>query len=89
MLRNLRMQSNFCDIRISTFWLTKCKISLSYFICCSINCLDNLYDKKRVELDMRAIELQKAEEECRRQMIIKDKEFNLAQVSFSLVCIYT
>nr|CAB3265577.1 pf-rib protofilament ribbon protein [Phallusia mammillata] len=40
---------------------------------------DNLYDKKRIELDQRGMELETSERECRRQIEISTKDFNLAQ----------
>lgn len=42
---------------------------------------DKLYDMKRVELDQRAIELDEAERECRRQIEKSRKDFNLAQAN--------
>jgi len=43
---------------------------------------DRLYDLKRVELDMRSMELENNERECRRRIEIANKNFNLNQVSF-------
>ncbi|CAK8689591.1 RIB43A-like with coiled-coils protein 2 [Clavelina lepadiformis] len=42
---------------------------------------DGLYDKKRIQLDQRAMELQASEEECRRQIAITTKSFNQAQIN--------
>ncbi|XP_078488172.1 protofilament ribbon protein [Ciona intestinalis] len=41
---------------------------------------DKLHDMKRIELDQRAMELETAERECRRQIEVTTKEFNLAQI---------
>ena len=43
---------------------------------------DKLYDLKRMEMDQRAIELQKAEEECRRAINSAVKDYNEALVYF-------
>lgn len=40
---------------------------------------DELYDKTRLELDQRAMELQRMEEETRRLVCMTTKEFNMAQ----------
>ncbi|XP_078529961.1 RIB43A-like with coiled-coils protein 2 isoform X1 [Lissotriton helveticus] len=42
-------------------------------------CADELYDKTRIELDQRAMELQRMEEETRRLVCMNTKEFNMAQ----------
>lgn len=42
---------------------------------------DRLYDLKTKELDQRAMELQQAEENCRRAINIATKDYNNAQVS--------
>ncbi|XP_069484279.1 RIB43A-like with coiled-coils protein 2 [Ambystoma mexicanum] len=42
-------------------------------------CADDLYDKTRIELDQRAMELQRMEEETRRLVCMTTKEFNMAQ----------
>jgi len=41
---------------------------------------DRLYDLKRIELDMRAMELEDADRECRRRIEIANKNFNLKQL---------
>jgi len=41
---------------------------------------DRLYDLKRVELDMRSMELERSEMECRRRVDIANKNFNLNQL---------
>ena len=41
---------------------------------------DKLYELKMRELDERACELAKAEEECRRAIQMATKDFNAAQV---------
>ncbi|XP_075712064.1 RIB43A-like with coiled-coils protein 2 [Rhinoderma darwinii] len=45
---------------------------------------ESLYDKMRIELDKEAIELQKMEEQARREICIFTKEFNKAQAEESL-----
>lgn len=53
---------------------------------------DNLDDKKRIELDLRARELAQLEEECRRAKAVAVADFNRAQVlldspsHFSIPC---
>lgn len=42
---------------------------------------DHLYELKMKELDQRAMELQKSEEECRRAINEATKDYNLALVS--------
>jgi hypothetical protein len=41
---------------------------------------DKLYELKQQELDQRAMDLQKAEEDCRRAINMATKDFNAAQV---------
>lgn len=45
-----------------------------------LNLTDNLEDKKRIELDLRAQELAQLEEECRRAKAMAVADFNRAQV---------
>ncbi|XP_056373474.1 RIB43A-like with coiled-coils protein 2 [Hyla sarda] len=45
---------------------------------------ESLYDKMRIELDKKALELQKMEEQARREINIFTKEFNRAQAEESL-----
>ncbi|XP_077122749.1 RIB43A-like with coiled-coils protein 2 [Ranitomeya variabilis] len=45
---------------------------------------ESLYDKTRLELDQKATELQKMEEQVKREMCIFTKEFNRAQAEESL-----
>lgn len=49
---------------------------------------DKLYDFKQMELDKRAKELQKAEEECRRAINTAVKDYNAALVIFYSVYQY-
>ncbi|MGH0156989.1 UNVERIFIED_CONTAM: hypothetical protein FKN15_032770 [Acipenser sinensis] len=44
-------------------------------------CAEELYNKRRVELDNRAVELQKIEEETRRAVTVATKDFNLAKAA--------
>ncbi|XP_041111360.1 RIB43A-like with coiled-coils protein 2 isoform X1 [Polyodon spathula] len=44
-------------------------------------CAEELYNKTRVELDNRAVELQKIEEETRRAITVATKDFNLAKAA--------
>ncbi|CAJ0939940.1 unnamed protein product [Ranitomeya imitator] len=46
--------------------------------------MESLYDKTRLELDKKATELQKMEEQVKREMCIFTKEFNRAQAEESL-----
>ena len=43
---------------------------------------DRLYELKMKELDVRACELQLAEEQCRRAIVEATKNYNVAQVFF-------
>ncbi|KAG8540136.1 hypothetical protein GDO81_019800 [Engystomops pustulosus] len=45
---------------------------------------ESLYDKTRVELDKKAMDLQKLEEQARREICVYTKEFNRAQAEESL-----
>ncbi|KAG9491267.1 hypothetical protein GDO78_006571, partial [Eleutherodactylus coqui] len=45
---------------------------------------ESLYDKMRMELDKKAMELQKMEQQARREICIATKEFNKAQAEESL-----
>ncbi|KAM4035988.1 RIB43A-like with coiled-coils protein 2 [Anomaloglossus baeobatrachus] len=45
---------------------------------------ENLYDKMRIELDKKAIELQKMEEQAKREICVHTKAFNRAQAEESL-----
>lgn len=45
---------------------------------------ESLYDKMRIELDKKAMELQKMEEQARRGICMYNKEFNKAQAEESL-----
>ena len=53
--------------------------------CCFLLTTDRLYDLKRVELDMRSMELERSEMECRRRVDIANKNFNLNQVNTPVV----
>ena len=46
---------------------------------------DRLYELKARELDQRAMELQKAEEECRKAINVATKDYNQALVRFVAV----
>ena len=48
------------------------------------NLANKLYDLKQMELDQRAISLQKAEEDCRRAINTAVKDYNDALVNSSL-----
>lgn len=41
---------------------------------------DRLYDLKRLEMDMRAMQLEESERECRRRIDVETKNFNLKQL---------
>ena len=45
---------------------------------------DRLYELKMRELDQRAMDLQKAEEECKRAINLATKDYNSALVSYLL-----
>lgn len=45
---------------------------------------NHLYELKMRELDERAMQLAKAEEECRRAIEMATKDYNAAQVSFHI-----
>lgn len=42
---------------------------------------DKLYDLKRVEMDQRAMDLESSEAQCRRDISVATKQFNLAQAN--------
>lgn len=81
-IKNMR---KYIRLDINQHFFMNNGIDLQYGICmhirfCCTN-LDELHDKNRMELDQKAMNLQRIDEETRRAIHVATKEFNKAQVN--------